>query len=293
MKSSSAAPGSGRAWLYLAPALIVLCAFTYLPVALALLASFFDISITSETWSFIGIGNYQRAVSDPSVQNAALNTVWYCLLTVIPSITFGLLLAVAIDGMRRVRVLTRTLLFLPMTANLVAMSIVFSWIFAYRGGFANTVLALVGVGPLNFLGDSSTALPTVAAVGAWRATSLNMVVYAASLTTVPQTIHDAAAADGVRGWTKLRKVLWPMLRPATVFVTIITFVQAIQVFDAVAVMTEGGPLGATESLLFLVWELGFQVFRLGYASAIAFVMLVAIILLGLARAKSLTRGGAT
>jgi multiple sugar transport system permease protein len=274
-----------RVWPYLAPALIVLLVFTYGPAFLALVASLFDVSITSDRWEFVGLGNYRTAISDPDVASAAVNTLWYSLMTALPSIALGLGLALAVDGLGRGRGLARTLLFLPMTANLVAMSIVFSWIFAYQGGFANALLALVGIGPLNFLGDSSTALPTVAALGLWRATSFNLVVYAAGLTTIPNAIHQACAVDGVRGWAKLRKVLWPLLAPSTVFVSVITFVQAIQVFDTVAVMTGGGPLGATETLLFLVWRLGFQVFRLGYASAIAFLMLVAIVILGLARSR--------
>jgi multiple sugar transport system permease protein len=259
--------------------------FTYGPALLAFVASLFDVSITSDRWDFVGLGNYQQAISDPDVVSAAANTVWYSLMTVLPSIGLGLGLAVAVDGLGRGRGLARTLLFLPMTANLVAMSIVFSWIFAYQGGFANGLLGIVGIGPLNFLGDSSTALPTVAALGLWRATSFNLIVYVAGLTTIPEAIHQAAAVDGVRGWAKLRKVLWPLLAPSTVFVSVITFIQAIQVFDTVAVMTGGGPLGATETLLFLVWRLGFQIFRLGYASAIAFLMLVVIVCLGLVRSR--------
>ena len=281
-----------RVWPYLFPAFLFLFVFVYGPAVMAFVASLFNTSITSAQWDFVGLDNYRAALADPDVSSAAVNTFWYALITVVPSIGLGLGLAVAVDGLSRGRGLARTLLFLPMTANLVAMSIVFSWIFAYQGGFVNSVLGLVGVGPLNFLGDSSTALPTVAALGLWRATSFNLVIYAAGLTTIPDAIHQACAMDGVRGWAKLRRVLWPLLKPSTVFVTVITFIQAIQVFDAVAVMTGGGPIGATETLLFLVWRLGFQVFRLGYASAIAFLMLVGIVVIGLARTRSGLRGRA-
>lgn len=280
-----------RAWPYVLPAMAFVVIFTYVPTILALVASTFNISITSDSWAFIGLDNYRTAIQDPQVHNAAWNTLWYCLMTVVPSIVLGLGLALAVDGLSRGRTLARTVLFLPMTANLVAMSIVFSWIFAYRGGFANGVLALVGIGPLNFLGDSSFALPTVAALGLWRATAFNMVIYAAGLTTIPEAIHHAAAVDGVRGLAKVRKVLWPLLKPSTVFVVVITVIQAIQVFDSIAVMTEGGPLGATTTLLFQVWRLGFQVFRLGYASAIAFIMLIVIVAIGLLRSRQIIRGG--
>lgn len=274
-------------WLYLAPAMAALTLFTFTPTVLALLSSLFDISITGARWDFVGLSNYVTATRDPAVVGAAINTLVYAALTVIPSIVLGLGLALLVEGLGRVKGIARTALFLPMTANLVAMSIVFSWIFSFRGGFANTVLGLIGVGPVNFLGDAGTALPTVASIGVWRSAAFNMVIYSAGLTTVPSVIHQACAVDGVRGWTKLRRVLWPLLRHSTIFVTVITFIQSIQVFDSIAVMTQGGPLGATETLLFLVWRLGFQVFRLGYASAIAFLMLVVVVLVGLARARSL------
>lgn len=276
-------------WMLLAPALALIIVFTLGPTLVTLLASLSHISLIEKTWTFIGLENYREAINSEEVWQAARNTLIFSVLTIGPSVAIGLGLALLVDSFSRGRAVLRTLLFLPMTANLVAMSIVFSWIFAYRGGFANSLLAVFGVGPLNFLADASTALPTVAALEVWRASSFNMVIYLAGLTTIPLVVHEAAAVDGLRGWAKFRRVLWPLLGPSTVFVTVITVIGAFQVFDSISIMTDGGPLGATETVLYLVYRLGFRIFRFGYASALAFLLLAVTVLLGLARARVLAR----
>lgn len=278
--------------LFAVPAFLALATFVYLPTALAFVASLYDLTLTADNWEFVGFGNYREALGDADVRQAAWNTVVYTVLTVVPSVALGLGLALLVDGVRRGRALVQALLFLPITANLVAMGIVFSWIFSTRGGFVNTVLGYVGVGPIDFLGSTTWALPSVAALGVWRGTAFAMVIYLAGLTTIPSVIHDAAAADGLRGWAKFRTVIWPLLRPTTVFVVVVTFIGAVQVFEAIATMTDGGPLGASETMLYLVWRTGFTVFRLGYASALAFVMLLAVVMVGLARARWLSSGSA-
>ncbi len=277
------------AWAFLTPALTILFVFTLLPVLLALLASLFDVPVRGE-WSFVGLDNYREAATDPVMHRSARNTLVFSILAIPASVLLGLGLALLVESFARGRTLYRTLLFLPVTANLVAMAIVFQWLFSVRGGVVNEVLAVIGLAPIDFLRLESTALPTLAVVGIWRFAAFNFVIYLAGLSAIPDTVHESAAIDGVRGPAKLVTVIWPLLRPSTVFATVITFIQSIQVFELVSVMTEGGPLGATETWLFTIWQQGFQFFRLGYASAISFLLLVVVLVAGVLRRRSLVRG---
>lgn len=277
------------AWLFLAPALGLLAAFTFLPVLLALVASLFDVPVRG-AWTFVGLDNYTEALADPDIRRSGWNTIVFSVLAIPTSVLLGLALALLVESFAHGRATLRTLLFLPVTANLVAMAIVFEWLFSVRGGVVNELLAIVGVGPIDFLRDGTTALPTLAVVGMWRFTAFNFVIYLAGLSAIPRSIHESATLDGVRGVAKVRTVIWPLLRPSTVFATVITFIQSIQVFELVAVMTEGGPLGATETWLYTIWQQGFRFFRLGYAAAISAILLTVVAIAGWYRRRSLVRG---
>jgi multiple sugar transport system permease protein len=269
------------------PAILLLFLFVGLPVLLSLIASLHKIPLTGLDWEFVGLQNFREAVRDPDIKRAFLNTLFYGGLTIIPSIILGFALAMLIETFTRGRAILRTLLFLPVTANLVAMAIVFQWIFGVRGGFMNELLALAGFGPINFLGSGETAMLVLAVVGVWRYSAYNMVLYLAGLTAIPTTIHEAAIIDGVRGFAKIRSIIWPLLAPSTVFVSVITFIQSIQVFETISVLTGGGPLGKTETLLFTIWEQGFAFFRIGYAAALSFGLLVITVFAGWLRRRAI------
>lgn len=276
--------------LLASPAIALLLTLTVLPAMLSFIGSFYRIPLSGHDWKFLGFGNYRYIVRDHAVRQAARNTLIYCLMTIIPSMAIGLGLALLTESLGRSRRLVRTLLFLPLTANLVAMAVTFRWIFATDGGFANQLLAMVGMGRVNFLGDSRTALATVAALGIWRQASFCMILFSAGLTTIPGSVHEAARSDGVRGLTKLRLVVLPLLRPTVVFATVISTLSAVQVFDTVNVMTGGGPLGASETVLTVAWRTGFQFFELGRSAALSFLLLTALLVVGIARARSIDRG---
>lgn len=284
--------GQGRiAAVLLAPALLLITLFIVVPGVLAFVGSLFRIDLTSGAeWTWVGSANFAAIFADPAVRQALVNTLLYCGLTIVPSLAIGLGLALLAGSLARGRTLVQTLLFLPFTANLVAMAVVFRYIFDLRGGFANQLLGVVGIGPVNFLGDTATALPTVAAVGVWRGAALAMIMFLAGLTSIPTAVHEACAADGITGLTKLRLVILPLLRPITVFVTVLTVLQSVQVFDTINVMTQGGPLGATETALTMTWRLGFTYFDLGQGAALSTLLLVVLIGIGVLRRGALTGG---
>ncbi|MEU5695853.1 sugar ABC transporter permease [Actinosynnema sp. NPDC020468] len=282
----------GRAALALTtPAMALIGLFVLLPGVLAVVGSLFRIDLGKGTrWTWVGLANFADLVADPDVARALLNTVLYCALTIVPSVVIGLALALLAESARRGKGLLRTLLFLPFTANLVAMAVVFRWIFELRGGFANQALAVLGVGPVNYLGDERYALVTVAAVGVWRGAALAMVLFASGLASIPSAVHEAAAADGVTGLAKVRLVTVPLLKPIVLFATVMTTLQAVQVFDTINVMTGGGPLGATETALTMTWRLGFTYFELGKAAALSVLLLAVLITVGVLRRRSMLGG---
>ncbi|AUZ34670.1 sugar ABC transporter permease [Arthrobacter sp. PGP41] len=268
-------------YLLLLPALTALLLFVYGPALLSLIGSFFVIPLSGGSWKYAGFNNYLKVFADPLIHQAAWNTLVYSLATIIPSIVLGLLLALLMEKMGRGSWLAKTALILPMTANMVAMAVVFKWIFAFQGGFANQILGIAGLAPVNWLDEADTSLFTVILLGLWRATSLCMLLFMAGLTTIPSSIHEAAAVEGIRGLTKLRTIILPMLRPTVVFVTVLSITGAVQVFEIVNVMTKGGPLGSSETAMTAAHKVGFEYFRIGEASAISFILIALLLVVGI------------
>ncbi|WP_199521459.1 carbohydrate ABC transporter permease [Jiangella anatolica] len=273
------------------PAAVAMTVFVALPALLSLIGSFFEIPLTGGAWRFVGFGNFTDVLSDPAVLQAIRNTAVYSAITIVPSLVIGLSLALLANAAGRGRPFVRTVLFLPMTANLVAMAVVFSWMFSYPGGFVNQVIGLVGAEPVNWLGDPATALPVVALVGIWRTASLTMVIFFAGLAAMPAALDEAARAEGIRGLRKLFLVTLPTIRPTVVFATVLAILSSAQVFDTINVMTQGGPRGSTETVLTMTWRIGFGYFDLGAASALAFLLLVVLVGIGILQRRTLSGWG--
>lgn len=277
--------------LLVAPAIVLVVLFVYAPAVVALVASFFEVPLsTSQPVPFVGFDNFVDVFTDPATWSALGNTALYSLMTIIPTVLLGFVLALLVNSLPGRQTVISTLLFLPLTANLVAMAVVFQWIYSPQGGFIDSLLALVGVKPIDFLGNPDLALPSLAALGVWRSAAFAMVLFMAGLTTIPGTIHEAAAMDGLRGLAKTTRITIPMLRPTFILVIVVSTIQSVQVFDSVNVLTNGGPEGRTETVLTLIWRLGFGYFKLGQASALTLVLLVVLIGLGWLQRKSLFGG---
>lgn len=290
-KQSDYRPSPWRRWapvIMVSPMAILASLFIFIPAVLTFIGSWFTIPLAGGEWGFVGFANYQRIFSDARVIQAIINTVVYSVGTIVPSLAIGLLLALAADSLTRGRALVRTLLFLPMTANLVAMAVVFTFMFDFRSGVANSLLGMVGVAPINWLGSTDYSLLTVALVGIWRTASFTMMIFFAGLATVPDTMHEAARMEGINGWTRLVKITLPVMKPSVVFAVVMAVLQSVQAFDTVRVMTDGGPQHSSELILTMAWRMGFQYFDLGAASALSFLMVVALLAVGLWQRKVLS-----
>jgi multiple sugar transport system permease protein len=271
-----------RAAALLLPGFVGIAVFVIGPALVSAFVAGTDKALTGPRLHWVGTANARTAFDDPDLGNAVVNTLVYCLLTVTPAVVLGLALALAVERATRGRSLLRFALFLPVSANIVAMAVVFSYIFdPSPDGLANTIVGAFGVAPVDWLGDTSTALPVVALVGGWRLTSLVFIVYLAGLTAIPRSVYEAADVDGIRGLARLRHITLPLLAPTTVFLGVFVTILTVQTFETVAVLTKGGPLNSSTTIIYYMYQVGFTgSFRIGYASMIALLLLAATVALG-------------
>jgi len=263
------------AWLLCLPATVLLWLMLLGPVVAVLLLSFTDWTFGAPEAAWIGLGNYAEMLDDAVFWRTLRNTVVYVGLSVPISVALGLGAALLIEAGTSGVGFYRAAYFLPVVATLLGMALVWEFMFHPTVGLINQALGALGIPVRDWLKDPSTALYALMAIGVWQAVGLNMVLFLAGLKAIPRDLYEAAEIDGADGpWERFRRVTWPMLGPALVFVVTITAIRSFQVFDTVQVVTEGGPQKATSVLLFLIYQEGFQFLRSAYAAALTVVFLV-------------------
>lgn len=279
------------AWSLAMPALILLFLFLLGPSAAAVVLSLTDWQFGAAAFNWIGLGNYAEMIGDRVFWRSLTNTLVYAGVVVPVSVGLGLGVALLIEAGTSLRSFYRAAFFLPVASTLIALSIVWQFLLHPSVGLVNLTLELVGLRGLDWLKNPATALLTLCILGVWKAIGLNMVLFMAGLKSIPRDLFDAAAIDGAdSAWERFRRVTWPMLGPATMFVLVVTAIRAFQeVFDLVAVLTEGGPNKATEVLLYTIYQEGFGFFRSGYAAALTLVFLAFVLALTLLQATVLDK----
>jgi multiple sugar transport system permease protein len=257
------------------PAVLLLVATTLLPLVVVLLLSFTDYQLGGTTLRFVGIGNFLRIGESANAGRAIVNTLAFTAMVVPASVGLGLVLALLVRGRGRMRRAYELLLFLPLTATMTVMAIVWSLLLHGQIGPVNVALKAAGLAPVEFLSDADTVLPSLALIAVWQQASFCFVVFLAGLTAIPGELYEAAALDRVSsGWERFRRITWPLLAPTTLVVVLLTTIKAFQVFDLVAVVTKGGPQGASEVLLYETYLQAFSYFRIGYGSALTMLFIV-------------------
>ena len=262
----------------------MIAVFFFLPVAGALLLSFTDFDVYGiahlDRVRLIGLGNYARLLHEPRFWIALRNTAYFVVLAGPLSVATSLGAALLLEArLVRWKPFFRTVFFLPVVTTLVAVAVVWRYLYHPRHGLLNHVLGLVGVGPIDWLGDPRWAMPAIVLLAVWKNFGFNMVVFIAGLQSIPERLYEAARLDGAGGWATLRHVTLPMLAPTFLVVAVITMIGYFQLFAEPYVMTQGGPGNATLSVVLLMYEEGFRWWNVGHGAAIAFV-LFAIILVG-------------
>ncbi|SDU77921.1 carbohydrate ABC transporter membrane protein 1, CUT1 family [Jiangella alkaliphila] len=281
-RSRLARAGSGLTpYLFVTPAMVLLLTFGVLPIAVAAVVSLTDMDISGlADWGnvgFVGLDNYGQLFDDPDFRNALVNTGIFVVLGVPAIVVLSLAVALMLargDG-RFVRAL-RAFYFVPAVTGIVAISLVWGYLYNTQFGLFNWLLSLVGVEPVQWLSDPELAKFSVALVAVWRGTGLNIIIFLAALQGIPRVYHEAAAIDGAGEWRTIRSITIPLLRFAIFFVTVTTTIAWLQFFDEPFVLTDGGPLGATTSASIFLYQEGFQQNRFGYASAGSLVLFVLI-----------------
>lgn len=273
---------ANTAFWFLAPALILIVVFFFLPVAASLLLSFTDFDIYAlgdhERLRFVALDNYLRLLGDPLFWTALKNTLYFVLVGGPLSVAVSLGAALLVNHrLVRFKGLFRSLLFLPVVTTLVAIAVVWRYLYHPRYGFLNYLLGLLGLDPVDWLGDPDWAMPAIILMAIWKNFGFNMIIFIAGLQSIPVRLYEAAVIDGASTWRQFRHITLPMLAPTFVFVTVITMIGYFQLFAEPYVMTQGGPANSTLSVALLMFQEGFRWWNLGYAAAVAFTLFLIIL----------------
>lgn len=279
---------------FVLPAFSFLAMFGLLPIVVAGVVSLSDLDIGGladpTNIRFVGLDNYQRLLNDPyfwtSVRTTALFVVFG--LPAIILLSLGVALGLARSSGRWFQAL-RGFYFVPAITAIVAISLIWGYLYNTQFGLVNHLLALVGLGPVPWLSEPTTARISVALVAIWRATGLNIVIFLAALQAIPQEYYEAAALDGANRWQRLIHVTLPLLRFALLFVTVTTMIGWLQFFDEAYVLTRGGPARATTSISLFIYDTGFSHNQFGYASAgslVLFIIIAAVTLVQVRRLRN-------
>lgn len=277
-------------WLLSLVATVMMWLILIGPCVAVLLIAFTDWEFGMPTVSFIGLDNFKQMFADRVFWTSFRNTVIYVGLLVPISVALGLGVALLINAGARGRGFYSAVYFLPVTATLLATALAWEFAFHPTVGWFNLLLSFFGLPMVDWLKDGNVALYSLVIIGVWQAVGLNMVLYLAGLRAIQRDLYEAASIDGVdSAWERFRRVTWPMLGAANVFVVTITMIRSFQVFDTVQVLTDGGPNKATSVLVYLMYQEGFQFLRSGYASAITVAFLACTLLLTWAQTVALDK----
>ncbi|MCD6205303.1 MAG: sugar ABC transporter permease [Candidatus Marinimicrobia bacterium] len=279
-------PSGNVAYLFLAPAMTAIVVFFFLPVLAALLMSFTDFDIYSlgdiSRARFVGFKNYLNIFQNPLFWQAIRNTAYFVVVGVPLSVTISLLAALGIQSkLVRFKSLFRLSYFIPVVATLVAVAVIWRFIYHPRFGILNYLLAWFGIQPIDWLGNPKWAMPALIIMAVWKGFGYNMIIFIAGLQNIPESLYEAANLDGANAWQTFRHVTLPMLTQTTGFITLTSLISYCQFFAEPYIMTDGGPLNSTLSIVLLMYREGFKYWRMGYSAALAFILFGIILIVTL------------
>jgi raffinose/stachyose/melibiose transport system permease protein len=278
-------------WLLALPALAVYAVFLCWPAVRSLWLSFTSWDGLSTEQPFVGLDNYVRIVEDRTARLALVNNLLWAIVTIVVPVVLGLALAVALHGSARAKPFLRTVFYMPAVLPLVAVATIWGWLFQPSGGAVNETLEMLGLGALAqpWLGQDSTALWAAMIPAIWVRTGFPMLLYLAALQTIPRELYESASTDGATAWQQFRHVTFPNLRGAHYIVVALSVIESFKVFDLVYAMTYGGPGRSTQVLGTWMYFNVFQYYEAGYGAAIAVVITLIALAVGIPYVRSQTR----
>ena len=270
------------AWAFATPALLIITVFFFVPVLAALIVSLTDFDLYAladiRNLRFVGLGNYRHLLHAPDFWRAVANTGYFVAVGVPLSLAASLASALLVNSrLAYLAAFFRTAFFAPVVTTLVAVAVVWRYLLHTRYGLLNYALAHIGIHPIDWLGDPHWALPAIILFAVWKNFGYNMVIFLAALQSIPADLYEAARLDGASLWQEFGRVTLPMLRPTLLLVSVLTVAGYFQLFAEPYVMTQGGPLQSTVSVLYFMYEEGFKWWNLGSASAVAFLLFLMIL----------------
>lgn len=271
--------------MFVLPAMIPMSLFWIYPILKSGWVSLTDWDYMSSDYNFVGIENYTDIFDDGRFWDAFAHTGVFALGTIVPTIVLGLALALLLQNELKGKAIFRFLLFSPWITPTVAISIVWSWIFQPKGGMANEILTLLNLPTLEWINSSDTSMLSVIIVTVWKSIGYACIFYLTALDKIPAERYEAAALDGAGFFKKLIYISIPGISPTTFFLTIITMVDALKAYDQIQILTQGGPSGSTRTLTYLYYQLGFEEFKMGRASAVAIVIVLVTVALSFLQFK--------
>jgi multiple sugar transport system permease protein len=281
---TSARTQTRAGWGFVAPGLGLISVFFFIPVIAGLILSLTDFDLYAigdlANVRFLGLGNYRHVLADPLFWKALGNTFFYVVVGGPLSVLVSLAAAMAVSSrLVRFQAFFRSVFFVPVVTTLVAVSIVWRYLYHPQYGLVDWALGRIGVHPIDWLGNPHWAMPAIILLAVWKNFGYNMLIFIAGLQSIPEEQYEAADLDGAGWWQRFRHVTVPGLGPTLLFVGVMTMLGQFQLFAEPYVMTQGGPLKSTTTVVLLMYEEGFRWWRMGLAAAIAFVLFV-IMLIG-------------
>jgi multiple sugar transport system permease protein len=268
--------------LFLTPALVIIGVFFLLPVVAALLLSLTDFDLYAlgdiNNVRFVGLQNYINLMKNPVFWKAMTNTLYFAIVGGVLTVLVSLGAALLVNSkLARLKPLFRTLFFAPVVTTLVAVAIVWRYLYHPRFGLMNQGLELFGIGAIDFLGDPRWAMPAIILLAIWKNFGYTMIIFVAGLQTIPEELYEAARIDGAGAWKQFFHITLPMLAPTFLFVGVVTAIGFFQIFAEPYVMTpEGGPLNSTLTVVMYMYKEGFRWWNMGFAASVAFVLFLVI-----------------
>lgn len=266
--------GDGRvALLFVLPAMIPMVIFWIYPIIRSLMISMTDWDYISPKYNWVGLENYLSVLKSRDFGRALNNTLLFAVYTVLPSIALGLMLALLFQKRFAGKAFYRAMVFSPWVTPMVAVSIVWIWLFQPDTGMLNYLLGLAGIAPSKWLSSRATALFSVSIVTVWKSLGYAMIFYLSALEKVPKELYEAAEIDRANAWNRFRHVTFPGISPTTFFLLVMLTITSLQAYDQIQILTQGGPAGATRTLLYLYYQYAFENYNMGEATAVAAVLM--------------------
>jgi multiple sugar transport system permease protein len=286
-EAASAASPKGRwrqdltGWAFAAPFMILFSVFLAFPILASFALSFTSFGLRDLAnpigATFVGLENYAALLSDDRFWKSLFNTFYFVVVGVPATLLIGLLIANALNrGVQRFRTAFRVSYYLPVITSIVAIAVVWRFLLNPDVGLINMALAAIGIDGPAWLADPNLAMPSIIAMAVWRNLGFAMIVFLAGMQAIPASLYEAASIDGAGRWQSFKSITIPLLRPTILFMTVITTIGYLQLFEEPLVMTDGGPLDSTLSVTMYMYQQGFEFFHQGYASAIAYVLFLIV-----------------